>query len=414
MEKDNTNLESKTTEKDQKNNETSNRPSHNPYDQLNNGYKKLSLQTSETIKKIETIENPLLRHRSMSDDMDSEKKKKADSFYCRQIPDKIIYTDQYGFIRDPTDNKKIEDNNGSPLQYNARQEKWSYMLQNYDEFCKKHFAKLKERVRKGIPDSLRGYAWQKLINVDELYKKDLYKSLDVESVDADVRALIKNDIYRTFPKNTHFKTGDGQRQLLEVLIKYNNYNKAVGYVQGMGYITALLLTYMDEERAFFMLHAIMKKRELESLYLPGFPDLHKKFYVLLNLEKKLIPKVYNTFLKFEIYPYSYASGWFLCLFSRNLKFYALVRIIDAFFLEGYKVIYRFTLAFLKSREQEFTECKEMDEIYDVVKLCFENVDINEISKIAFGFHLSKKDIELYEKEYDTVKNDKKNEFIKQL
>ena len=69
-----------------------------------------------------------------------------------------------------------------------------------------------------------------------------------------------------------------------------------------------------------MLHALMKKRELETLYLPGFPDLNKKLYVFLNLEKKLIPKVYNTFKKLDLIPFSYASEWFLCLFSRSLKF----------------------------------------------------------------------------------------------
>ena len=74
------------------------------------------------------------------------------------------------------------------------------------------------------------------------------------------------------------------------------------------------------------------------MFLPGFPDLNKKLYVLLNLEKKLIPKVYNVFKKNDIIPFSYASEWFLCLFSRSLKFNSLVRIFDCFILEGYKII----------------------------------------------------------------------------
>ena len=36
----------------------------------------------------------------------------------------------------------------------------------------------------------------------------------------------------------------------------------------MGFIAALLLTYMDEESTFFMMESLMKKYELEGLYKP--------------------------------------------------------------------------------------------------------------------------------------------------
>ena len=375
--------------------------------------------SSKTLPEIKIIEEKLLKSIENSEKIDKDKIELAETINFRENPDQIIDTDEFGFIKDSKNkNEEKKEGRDSLLKLNIRLEKWDYMLNNYDDFYKNHFAKLKKRTRKGIPDSIRGYAWQKIINLDEFYEKDLYQDLNEQEPDKSVETIIIKDIDRTFPKCSFFKEkyGGGQRQLYKVLVNYSKYNKEVGYVQGMGFIVALLLTYMDEERTFFMMHALMKKRELEGLYLPGFPDLNKKLFVLLNLEKKLIPKVYNTLKKFQVMPFSYASEWFLCLFSINLQFSTLVRIYDTFILEGYKIIYRFSLAFLKLKEEKITKCSQMDTAFKVIKKSLENIDIDidELFKIAFGFSISKKEIENYEKEYDKNKDNKNNEFILRL
>ena len=367
--------------------------------------------SSKSLIEIKIIEEKLIKSIENSEKIDKDKIELAETINFRENPDQIIDTDEFGFIKDSkSKNGEKKDGRDSLLKLNVRLEKWNYMLNNYDDFHKNHFAKLKERTRKGIPDSIRGYAWQKIINLDEFYEKDLYQNLNEQEPDKSVETVIIKDIDRTFPKCSFFKEkyGGGQRQLYKVLVNYSKYNKEVGYVQGMGFIVALLLTYMDEERTFFMLHTLMKKRDLEGLYLPGFPDLNKKLFVLLNLEKKLIPKVYNTLKKFKVMPFSYASEWFLCLFSRNLQFSTLVRIYDTFILEGFKIIYRFSLAFLKLREQKISSCSGMDSAFKIIKKSMENldIDIDELFRIAFGFSISKKEIENYEKEYD--KNKEKN------
>jgi len=375
--------------------------------------------SSKSLIEIKIIEEKLIKSIENSEKIDKDKIELAETINFRENPDQIIDTDEFGFIKDSkSKNGEKKDGRDSLLKLNVRLEKWNYMLNNYDDFHKNHFAKLKERTRKGIPDSIRGYAWQKIINLDEFYEKDLYQNLNEQEPDKSVETVIIKDIDRTFPKCSFFKEkyGGGQRQLYKVLVNYSKYNKEVGYVQGMGFIVALLLTYMDEERTFFMLHTLMKKRDLEGLYLPGFPDLNKKLFVLLNLEKKLIPKVYNTLKKYKVMPFSYASEWFLCLFSRNLQFSTLVRIYDTFILEGFKIIYRFSLAFLKLREQKISSCSGMDSAFKIIKKSMENldIDIDELFRIAFGFSISKKEIENYEKEYDKNKDNKNNEFIIQL
>ena len=100
------------------------------------------------MSELENIERSLLMSIDKSEKIDNEKIKLAESINFREIPDKIMDTDQFGFIKESNDNK--EESKLSLLRYNARLEKWNYMLNNYDDFYKRNFGKLKERVRKGI------------------------------------------------------------------------------------------------------------------------------------------------------------------------------------------------------------------------------------------------------------------------
>jgi hypothetical protein len=382
----------------------------------------------------QTKEKELLQSIANSKEITKETIKIAEQIDFKNLPDKMIKTDEFGFIisdnssscsdddiilnsQKKSSKKEEKDKKNQLLKINARVEKWNHMLSKFDIYQTTKFSKLKSRTRKGIPDSLRGYVWQQISGANLYYVKDLFQKLDNQPIDKSTEDMIIKDLDRTFPNCSLFQDtlGNGQRKLLRVLSNYSKYNKEVGYIQGMGFICALLLTYMDEERTFFMLHTLIKKYELEGIYLPGFRDLSKKFFVLLNLEKKFIPKCYKIFKRDQLYPRCYATEWFICLFSRNLNFKILVRVFDTFLLEGFKVIYRFTLAFIKLKEKDFIEGKGgNDSTFLVINNCFENVDIKELFKIAFGFNITKKLIEGYEKEYEKVKNDKNNEFISQI
>ena len=368
--------------------------------------------------KKKNIEDILLNSIKNKENATSQKIQMAEEINFGAIPDKLINTDEYGFIIEKkSEENELKNNKEELLKINARMEKWNYMIQNYEEFKTKKFDKLKSRTRKGIPDSLRSYIWQLFGEKNKYYKKDYFKELDTKPIKEDIETVIIKDLDRTFPNCQLFKDkyGNGQRKLYKVLSNYSKHNKKTGYVQGMGFIAAVFLTYMDEESSFYMLDSLMDKYKLEGFYLPGFPELKKTFYILLNLEKKFVPKVYDLFKKEGMIPSMYASEWFICLFSRNLEFNGLVRIFDVFLLEGYKVIYRFSLAFLKIKEDEFLKGKDgLASIMQTINKSYENIDIENLFKIAFGFSISRKDLDKLGQEYDKIKDDQKNEFVKQL
>ena len=374
-------------------------------------------EKKEIVDKQKQIEDILLNSIKNKENATSQNIQMAEEINFKTIPDKLINTDEYGFIVEKKPEENQKEKQTDLLMVNARMEKWNYMIENYDEFKIKKFDKLKSRTRKGIPDSLRSYVWQLFAEKNRFYQKDLFKKLDSRSIKEDMELVIIKDLDRTYPNCQLFKDkyGNGQRKLYKVLSNYSKLNTSTGYVQGMGFIAAVFLTYMDEESSFYMLHSLMKKYELEGFYLPGFPELKKTFFILLNLEKKFIPKVYELFKKEGMVPSMYASEWFICLFSRNLDFKTLVRVFDVFLLEGYKVIYRFALAFIKIKEDEFLKAKDgLVSIMNIINKCLENPDIEHLFKIAFGFSFSRKDLNKLAFEYSRVKDNKDNEFVKQL
>ena len=376
------------------------------------------------------IEKNLIESVSKMEGVTKEKLDLAEKINFKNNTDKLVETDEFGFLKSQ-DEKGNENNNNKKgqegskdskitkeelLKVNARTEKWQYMLEHYKTYQSIKRFKLKSRTRKGIPDNLRSYVWQLFAGKDKLVEKGLFEKLDKEPIDENSELSIIKDLDRTYPLCQLFKEkyGKGQRNLFRVLSNYSKYNKNIGYVQGLGYLAALFLIYMDEESAFYMLHAVIKNYEMEGLYLPGFPDLKKKFYVLLNLEKKFIPEIYNILKRDEALPSFYASEWFMCLFCKNLKPNILVRIIDVFLYEGYKVIYRFAIAFLKMKENDFI--KNPNGIFYssvTLKKLFENIEVEELFKEAFDLNLSKKHIAKFEEEYEENKDNPNNEFMKQ-
>ena len=386
---------------------------------------KMNEKFNKELRKSNYIESKLITSIEKKENANRENLDLAGKINFKTIPDKIIETDEFGFLKKverpgetPYENKDQENKTekNDLLLINSRTEKWIYMLEHYDLFSTKKFSKLKQRTRKGIPDNLRSNVWQLFGEMKKYYKKDLFNKRSKEKLDEDTEETIIKDLDRTYPSCQLFtdKYGNGQRKLFKVLSCYSLYNKEIGYVQGMSFIVALFLIYMDEESTFFMLDSVMNKYEMKGIYLPGFPDLKKKFYVLLNLEKKFLPKIYEVFKRDNILPSLYSSEWFLCLFTKDLKFKYVVRIFDVFLLEGFKVIYRFALAFLKLREKSFIQSNGIMETMNALHETLDNVDVDTIFNVAFGFHLSKDQIKKYEAEYEKNKNNNNDEFMSQL
>lgn len=144
---------------------------------------------------------------------------------------------------------------------------------------------IKQYIRKGyLSNKFRKKFWLSNISINKSksiidkelnsYSDNIYETLQSNS-DLDrnsgknkfkkVVDEINKDINRTFHFGK-FKTESGQQELRRVLQAVAYVRPEIGYCQGMNFVAAALLFFLDEEMAFWTFLFFLDKMELNSLY----------------------------------------------------------------------------------------------------------------------------------------------------
>lgn len=209
-------------------------------------------------------------------------KKRTDDYEPSPVPSPRAL-DRFGFIKqDANTSEGAAKTSRSAYEYEKIKEgrrvrKWRKMIgvggSDWKHYLRRKPNVVKRRIRKGIPDCLRGLVWQLISGSRDLLLMNpgVYEQLVIYETSASELDIIR-DISRTFPSHVFFQQrhGPGQRSLYNVLKAYSVFDREVGYVQGMGFLAGLLLLYMSEEDAFWLLVALLKgavHAPMEGLYL---------------------------------------------------------------------------------------------------------------------------------------------------
>ena len=178
--------------------------------------------------------------------------------------------------------------------------------------------------------------------LDLLYEKN--NTYDVE---------IRKDLTRTFPDNILFKYGGNYyNKLYHLLTAYSNYNKNIGYVQGLNFLAAnIIYLFESEVEEFVFLDALIKKYDFDNLLGVSSDSLSKKLESITNYINKKLPKVseyfYSIKLNFEIF----TTNWVLTLFANSMDKKFLFYVWDFMIIFGWKFLKCFIVAVLKNFEQ---------------------------------------------------------------
>ncbi|KAM7436732.1 hypothetical protein ABFA07_013546 [Porites harrisoni] len=266
-------------------------------------------------------------------------------------------TDRYGFLHK---NQLNEERDEKLLALEReRTQKWVKMVKNWDKYIRGE--KLRRRVYKGIPNSMRGETWRKLLGIDRIPNKTtVYESMKkiARTQSPDIRQ-IDLDVNRTYRDHIMFRDRYGikQQALFHVLAAYSMYNVEVGYCQGMSGIAALLLMYLNEEDAFWALSALLtdKKHAMHGFFVPGFPKLLRFQEHHDRILKKLLSRLFKNLEKEGCHSTLYTLKWFMQCFLDRTPFTLTLRLWDIFMLEGDRLLTAMAYNIMKMHRKIFVK-----------------------------------------------------------
>lgn len=215
--------------------------------------------------------------------------------------------------------------------------------------------KLKRLCRRGIPDSLRAKVWPWLTCSDLLRQEGLFAKISARPEDGgEIYDVIDRDIERSYPDNIYFKTPSSGGtappaldDLRKVLYAYAQYRPELGYTQGMGRLVGCLLLQMPAESAFWTLARLVESDwYMSGYYTPDLKGLKINAAIFTILLRSHEPRISRHLERHEIDPVLYLAPWHMSLFTSTLPWKTVLRLWDAFLLDGSKLILRISLAIL--------------------------------------------------------------------
>lgn len=182
------------------------------------------------------------------------------------------------------------------------------------------------------------------------YKENIYEKTSTQTPYLDI---IVSDIDRTFPKDSKFKKdGKNYKKLFNILTKYSNYNKDIGYAQGLNFMFANALLLFDDERdAFFFVDGMIKKFKLKKFFSEKNSKLIEEIKKFSQILEKYNPEIVNFFEKKYIYHEFFSTGWILTLFSNSMESKNLFICWNFMNIFGWKFFYCLVIQILRFYKQ---------------------------------------------------------------
>jgi hypothetical protein len=262
------------------------------------------------------------------------------------------------------------------------------------------FDEMKMICRDGLTHTVRGKVWELTTKTRECMEveKLLFDNLNKETFrHYSIEDLPEVHLFgHSGNLERHCLTPQGKNALHRVVLLLQRKHFDVDFCPFIPELISVLFCYCSEKHSFYVIHSIVKKSLREPWYLPVSGSQFASFLeTVKQLAVTRLPRLVEHLKKvkafdsvFDVIKAKFMSGLFSC-FPR----YTALRILDAFFCEGIKVLYRIALAILQIHEEEFTQEQSSMECVHLAKNIMESChDGQELIRAAFRLQLSRKEI----------------------
>lgn len=258
------------------------------------------------------------------------------------------------------------------------------------EPCLPRSEKLSGMIRQGIPHSLRPQLWMRLSgSMKKKFSCDLtYKDVVKASSNDHVMTSkqIEKDLLRTLPSNACFShiTSTGIPRLRRILRGLAWLYPDIGYCQGTGVIAALLLLFLEEEDAFWLMCTIVEDLLPASYYSSTLIGVQADQRVLVSLISCILPDLDVVLKEHDIELSLITLHWSLTLYASVVHTKILLRIWDLFFYEGSVVLFQVTLGMLKIKEPDLQVLENSAQIFNALSdIPGEVDDVDKLFEVSY-------------------------------
>ena len=196
-----------------------------------------------------------------------------------------------------------------------------------------------------------------------------------------------------------FQEGIGKECLSNVLKAYALLDPEVGYCQGMAFIVAMFLLYMDEESSFWMLYSLMHYYDHRNTYSSQMTKLKQIMYTINALLETHQPELWNYFVEVGVYSELYAPQWFMSFFIVPFPMSIALRLFDSYLYEGKKTLLRASIAFFKMVKPEIMGLNFVDAV-EKIQQSGKNLEAEKFMKNVFKVRITHKGVAEIEKEFE--------------
>lgn len=279
---------------------------------------------------------------------------------------------------------------------------------------KRKTARVRTLVFRGVPASVRGRVWQCAIGNPLNVSEELFEVLKeraytgrmeyirgretVAMADGDVggnggkaEAMMESersahkaimlDLPRTFPDLSFFHAEGSHYEyaLRDVLEAFLYLKPDVGYSQGMSFLAAVLLLYMEPFEAFSCFaNMLLHKSCFLHFFKIKMPEVRIYMMVHERLMSEEMPNLYSHFKQYGIESDLYMINWVMSLYCRALPLDLVTRIWDVYVLDGDVAVFRAALGILRLFMPRLLKMKFEEMAYFLSHVPGEEVNADEL------------------------------------